>query len=92
MKIFLIIIGCILLYIFGFFVTYVMCLYIDRREWGSTCAYDFFDESDIVFAFAWPLTIWFIGTYLVFLNLKKYAIAITEVLYQLNHNKEDKDD
>lgn len=91
MKTFLIIIGCIFIYNFGFFVTYVMCLYIDRSECGSTWAYDFFDESDIIIGFIWPLSIWFIGTYLLYLKLKKYAIAITEVLYQINH-KENKDD
>lgn len=91
MKTFLIIIGCILIYIMGFFVTYTMCLYINRSECGSPDAYDFFDESDIVFAFIWPLSIWFAGTYLIFLHLKKYAIAITEILYQINHDKENED-
>lgn len=92
MKVFLIVIGCILLYIFGAFVTFVMGLYIDRSELGAEFAYEDIDESDIGIIFAWPLTILFIGGYLMILKLKKYAIAITEVLYQIHHNEEDKDE
>ena len=90
MKIFLIIIGCIFLYIFGVFITYVLCLYCDRCEFGPSTAYDD-DDSKFGPALVWPIYIWFLLGYLLFLKLKKYAIAITEVLYQINH-KENKDD
>ncbi len=89
MKTFLIIIGCILLYIFGGFITFVLFLYIDRCEFKPSIAYDDtdLDHIDVLF---WPLTIWLALGYLLYLKLKKYAIAITEVLYQINH-KEDED-
>ena len=88
MKIFLIIIGCIFLYIFGAFITFVLCLYYDRCEFGSSMAYDD-TGSNFMVSFVWPITIWFVLGNLLYLKLKKYAIAITEVLYQINH-KEDK--
>lgn len=96
MKIFFIIIGCILLYIIGFFITLVMEFYIQRKEYKSSNAYNYIDDIDIIMpAIIWPIYIWFIAFYLLFLKLKKYtkaiAIAITEILYQIN-NKEDKED
>lgn len=91
MKIFLIIIGCILLYIFGGFATFVLFLYLDRCEFGPSMVYDDIDADNIAVSLLWPLTIWFALVYLLYLKLKKYAIAITEILYQINH-KENKDD
>ena len=91
MKTFLIIIGCIFLYIFGAFITFVVFLYGDRCEFGPYIAYDDIDLAQLGVVLVWPLTIWFALGYLLYLKLKKYAIAITEVLYQINH-KEDKDD
>lgn len=88
MKIFLIIIGCVFLYIFGAFITLVLVLYCDRSEFGPSLAYKDIDEANMVVSLCWPLTIWFVLGYLLYLKLKKYAIAITEVLYQINH-KED---
>ncbi len=90
MKIFLIIMGCILLYIFGVFITFVLFLYCERCEFDPSMVYDDFDNNLWV-SFFWPLTIWFALGYLLCLKLKKYAIAITEVLYQINH-KEDQDE
>ena len=90
MKTFLIIIGCIFLYIFGGFITFVLSLYCDRCEFGSSITYNNIDSS-VEVSFLWPITIWLILGYLLSLKLKKYAIAITEILYQINH-KEDKDD
>lgn len=90
MKTFLIIIGCIFLYIFGGFITFVLYLYCDRCEFGPSITYDNNIESNFYCSLVWPLGIWFILVYLLSLKLKKYAIAITEVLYQINH-KEDKD-
>lgn len=90
MKTFLIIIGCIFLYIFGAFITFVLFLYLDRCMFGPSTAYDDFNSDDnIVFVSIWPITIWFALGYLLYLKLRKYAIALTEVLYQINH-KEDK--
>lgn len=91
MKTFLIIIGCIFLYIFGAFITFVLYLYCDRCEFESSVVYDDIDLEYLWIALLWPLTIWFALVYLLYLKLKKYAIAITEVLYQINH-KENKDD
>lgn len=89
-KTFLIIIGCIFLYIFGVFITFVLYLYYDRCKFGPSIAYDDID-SDFGASLVWPLSIWILLGFLLHLKLKKYAIAITEVLYQINH-KEDKDD
>lgn len=89
MKTFLIIIGCIFLYIFGAFITFVLFLYCERCEFGSSMAYDD-DLDNIMPSLLWPLSIWLILIYLLYLKFKKYAIAITEVLYQINH-KEHKD-
>ena len=89
MKTFLIIIGCIFLYIFGAFITYVLGLYCDRCEFEPSIAYDG-NDFDFVILLFWPLFILFILGYFLCLKFKKYAIAITEVLYQINH-KEDKD-
>lgn len=91
MKTFLIVIGCILLYIFGVFVTFTMTLYIDRCEFGAQVAYKDIDESNFGIAFAWPVTIWFLIGYILFLKFKKFSIAIVEILYQVNH-KENKDE
>ena len=91
MKTFLIIIGCIFLYIFGFFITFVLFLYSERCEFGPSMAYDDIDANNIGASLLWPLSIWFVLGYLLYLKLKKYAIAITEVLYQINH-KEGEDE
>lgn len=91
MKVFLIVIGCILVYIFGAFVTFIITLYIDRCEFGAQFAYEDIDEANIGISVAWPATIWFIAGYLLYMKLKKFSIAIVEILYQMNH-KEDKDD
>ncbi len=91
MKTFLIIIGCIFLYIFGAFITLVLSLYCERCEFGPDWAYDDIGGNFIGIALFWPITIWFVLGYFLYLKLKKYAIAITEVLYQINH-KEDKGD
>ena len=88
MKTFLIIIGCIFLYIFGFFITFVLFLYCDRCEFGAPMTYADIDSNNLGLSLFWPLTIWFILGYLLYLKFKKYAIAITEFLYQINH-KED---
>lgn len=90
MKTFLIIIGCIFLYIFMSFITFVLCLYYDRCDFEASEVYDGIDSDDVVIALFWPITIWLALGYLLYLKLKKYAIAIVEVLYQMNH-KEDKD-
>ena len=84
MKTFLIIIG----YILGVFITFVLILYCDRCDFGPSMAYDDIDEDFIGMLFAWPLTIWVALGYLLYLKLKKYAIAITEILYQINHKEE----
>lgn len=89
MKIFLIVIGCILLYIFGVFVTFTLLLYIDRCVYGAQVAYEDIDESNIGISIAWPATIWFLVGFLLYLKLKKFSIAIVEILYHVNH-KEDK--
>lgn len=89
MKIFLIIIGCIFLYIFGAFISFVLFLYCDRCEFGASIAYDDIDTDNLGVSLFWPLTIWFALGYLLYLKLKKYAIAITEVLYQINHKNKD---
>lgn len=95
MKTFLIILGCIFLYIFGVFITFVLFLYCDRCIFGASTAYDDIDPNNLGFSLFWPLTICIALGYLINLKLKKklkkYAIAITEVLYQINH-KEDKDE
>ena len=91
MKTFLIIIGCVFLYIFGAFITFVLSLYCERCELGPSMAYDDIGSDLIVFLLLWPLTIWFVLGYLLYLKLKKYAITITEFLYQINH-KENKDE
>lgn len=91
MKTFLIIIGCIFLYIFGVFVAFTLILYIDRCVFESTTVYEYIDEDDIGAAFLWPVTIWFVVGYILYMKLKKLSIAIVEVLYQVNH-KEDKDE
>lgn len=88
MKTFLIIIGCIFLYIFGGFITFVLFLYCERRKFGPSMAYDDFSNS-FGPSFVWPLSIWFALGYLLYLKLKKYAIAITEVLYQINHKEKE---
>ena len=90
MKTFLIIIGCIFLYILMAFITFILSLYLDRCEFEPSTVYDDFVADSIIVSLAWPLTIWFALGYLLYLKLKKYAIAITEILYQINH-KEDKD-
>lgn len=91
MKTFLIIIGCIFLYIFGAFITFVSSLYIDRCYLESTMVYDDIDPEHIEISLFWPLSIWIVLGCLLYLKLKKYAIAITEILYQINH-KENKDE
>ena len=91
MKTFLIIIGCIFLYIFGGFITCILFLYCDRCEYGPSMTYDDTNLDNIGISFLWPLAIWFALGYLLYLKLKKYAIAITEVLYQINH-KENEDE
>ena len=91
MKTFLIIIGCIFLYIFVCFITVVLFLYCDRCDFGPSKAYDDIDSDHIWASLFWPITIWLVLGYLLCLKLKKYAIAITEVLYQINH-KETKND
>lgn len=91
MKIFLIVVGCILLYIIGVFVTFTLTLYIDRCVFESTTVYEYMDGDDIEFAFFWPLTIWFVVGYILYMKLKKLSIAIVETLYQVNH-KEDEDE
>jgi hypothetical protein len=48
-------------------------------------------EDNIQMAFLWPITIWFILGYLIFYGIKKYAIALCEIIYQIKH-KEDEDD
>ena len=87
MKIFLIIIGCIFLYFFGGFITFVLFLYSERCEYGPSIVYDNIDEDNLWVSAVWPLSIWFVLGYLLYLKLKKYAIAITEVLYQINHKE-----
>lgn len=89
MKIFLIIIGCIFLYILGVFITCVLSLYWDRCEYESSMVYDDFREH-FCFSLGWPLTIWFMLGYLLYLKLGKCTIATTEFIYQITHNKEDK--
>lgn len=89
MKTFLIVIGCILLYIFGVFVTFTMLLYIDRCEFGAQLAYEDIDESTIGISVAWPATIWFIVGYLLYLKLRKFSIAIVEILYHVNHKEDE---
>lgn len=90
MKIFLIIIGCIFLYIFGAFISFVLLLYCDRCNFEPSTAYGDIDDFDNLWiVLFWPLTIWFALGYLLYLKLKKYAIALTEIIYQTNH-KEDK--
>lgn len=91
MKTFLIILGCISLYIFGAFITFVLFLYCERCEFGSSMAYDDIDSDHIANSLIWPITIWLPLGYLLCSKLKKYAIAITEVLYQINH-KENKNE
>lgn len=91
MKTFLIIIGCFFLYIFGAFITFVLSLYCERCECGPSFAYDDIDLINLGISLGWPLAIWFVLGYLLCLKLKKYAIAMTEVLYQINH-KENKDE
>lgn len=91
MKTSLIIIGCIFLYIFVAFITLVLLLYCERCNFDSSIAYDDIDMDYLWVALVWPLTIWFVLVYLLYLKLKKYAIAITEILYQINH-KEDEDE
>ena len=91
MKIFLIIIGCIFLYIFGAFITFVLLLYYERCEYESSMVYDDNDVEYFMVALVWPISIWFPLGYLLYLKIKKYAIAITEILYQINH-KENKDE
>lgn len=90
MKIFLIIIGCIFLYIFGAFITFVLFLYCERCEFEPSTVYNDIDSDFISGSLLWPISIWFLLGYLLYLKLKKYAIAITEILYQINH-KENKD-
>ena len=92
MKTFLIIIGCIFIYILGAFISFVLFLYCERCESGSSMIYDDIDLEYLGISVVWPLTIWFALGYLLYLKLKKFAIAITEVLYQINHkeNEEDK--
>lgn len=78
MKIFLIVIGCILLYIFGAFVTLTIK--------------DIDEESILIVAF-WPVTILFFAICLLYMKLKKFSIAIVETIYQVCHDKkEDKDE
>lgn len=90
MKTFLIVIGCIFLYFFGAFIAFVLFLYCERCEFGADWVYD--DNADLLGAsVVWPITIWFALGYLLYLKFKKYAIAITEILYQINH-KENKDE
>ena len=91
MKTFLIIIGCIFLYILGIFMASVLFLYCERCEFEPYQVYDDDNEELIMASLFWPITIWFALGYLLYLKLKKYAIAITEFLYQINH-KEDKDE
>ena len=92
MKTFLIVIGCIFLYIFGAFIDFILILYCDRCVFGDPdMVYDDIDLDAIGVLLFWPLTIWFPLGYLLCLKFKKYAIAITEILYQINH-KEDEDD
>lgn len=88
MKTFLIIIGCIFLYILGAFITFTLYLYCDRCEFGSFTAYDDID-SDFGVSLIWPLSILVLLVYLLYLKFKKYAIAITEVLYQINHKENE---
>lgn len=90
MKIFLIVIGCIFLYIFGWFITFILCLYCDRCEWGTDTYYDDILLTDIMASFLWPLTIWLLLAYLLYFKFKKYAIAITEIIYQANHKEDNK--
>ena len=91
MKTFLIIIGCIFLYIFMAFITFVLILYCERCEIEESFVYDDIDFDNVWISLVWPLTLWVPLGYLLFLKLKKYAIALTEILYQINH-KEDEDD
>ena len=90
MKIFLIIIGCIFLYIFVAFIDFVLLIYSERCEYEPSMVYSDIDVGDFIISFLWPVTIWLILGYLLYIKLKKYVIAITEVLYQINH-KENKD-
>ncbi len=88
MKAFLIIIGCIFLYIFGVFITFVLSLYCERRELDDPdMVYDDIDLDHFGVSLLWPITIWFALGYLLYLKLIKYAIAITEILYQINHRE-----
>ena len=89
MKTFLIIIGCIFLYVLVTFITFVLVLYCERREFGTPMAYDDIEPDYFFVSLAWPISIWFVLVFLLYLKLKKYAIAITETLYQINH-KENK--
>lgn len=91
MKTFLIIIGCIFLYIFGAFITFVLYLYYERCEFGSSMAYDDIDAY-FLFSLVWPLTICYALGRLLYLKFKKYAIAITEFLYKINHIKENENE
>ena len=92
MKTFLIIIGCIFIYIFGSFVTFVLFLYCDRCEYSPSMTYGDINGDDFWVILLWPLTMWLALGYLLILKLKKYAIAITEVLYQINHKETKNDD
>ena len=89
MKTFLIIIGCIFLYIFGAFITFVLFLYCERCEFGSFMTYDDIDSNHIANSLIWPITIWLALGYLLCSKLKKYAITVTEILYQINHKEND---
>ena len=91
MKTFLIIIGCIFLYLFGVFVTFTLILYMERCEFGAQLVYEDIDTAIFGASFVWPITIWFVAIYLLYMKLKKFSIAIVEILYQVNH-KEDKDE
>lgn len=90
MKTFLIIIGCIFLYIFGAFITFILCLYRDRCDFMSSEVYGYGVSENFAASLCWPITIWIVLGYLLYLKYKKYAIAITETLYQIKH-KEDHD-
>lgn len=87
MKTFLIIIGCIFLYILMTFITFTLILYCDRCNLGPSAYED--AGGNIVVALFWPIAIWFVLGYLLYLKLKKYAVAITEILYQINHKERE---
>ena len=91
MKTFLIIIGSIFIYVFGAFITFILCLYCERCEFDADFVYDDIDTDYLWILLIWPLTFWIPLGFLLYLKLKKYAIALTEILYQINH-KEDEDD